>query len=174
MRKIYGNSESPWVDHPWWENAALTWYFLKDVVLKFAEDATVEDWPTLSSGGASDVQLGGGSMAGGRSPTKRFADLPEDERNFWISKEMENIYTPEVRIAPQYIFNSYHPVTSRFQHDTWEAGKYVLAFNGVLSSTSPTVIRLLYGNYYREACRLNAVEHLCVPIQETLPWLQST
>eukprot|EP00392_Amoebophrya_sp_AT5.2_P015903 g16126.t1 len=49
---------------------------------------------------------------------------------------------------------------------------YVLAFNGVLSSTSPTVIRLLYGNYYREACKLNRVEDQCVPIVETLPWLQ--
>ena len=47
---------------------------------------------------------------------------------------MDDIYTPEVRIAPQHIFNSYHPITSRFMHDTWEEGKYVLAFNGVLSS----------------------------------------
>ncbi|CAD7968025.1 unnamed protein product [Amoebophrya sp. A25] len=86
---------------------------------------------------------------------------------------MENIYTPEVRIAPQHIFNSYHPVTSRFQHDTWEPGKYVLAFNGVLSSTSPTVIRILYGNYYRQACELNNVQEECIPVVETLPWLQS-
>jgi hypothetical protein len=107
------------------------------------------------------------------APPKIFNELPEEEKIYYISKEMENIYTPQVRIAPQWVFNSYHPVTSRFQHDTWEPGKYVLAFNGVLSSTSPTVIRMLYGNYYREACEINNVMDQCIPVKETLPWLQS-
>jgi len=26
MKQIWGNEKSPWIDHPWWENAALTWY----------------------------------------------------------------------------------------------------------------------------------------------------
>ncbi len=91
--------------------------------LTFVEDESLESWPTLSSGGAAGIQLGGGMN---NAPQQRsFSSLPEEERNYWISKEMENIYTPEVRIAPQHIFNSYHPVTSRFQHDTWEAGKYL-------------------------------------------------
>lgn len=104
---------------------------------------------------------------------KSFSALGEEERAYYISKETDNICTLEVRIAPQWVFNSYHPVTSRFQHDTWEPGKYVLAFNDVRSSTSPAVIRMLYGNYYQEACRLNQFEHLCVKETETLPWLQS-
>ena len=32
---------------------------------------------------------------------------------------------------------------------------------------------MLYGNYYRKACEINKVEHLCIPVRETLPWLQS-
>ncbi len=29
MRTVWGDAKtSPWVDHPWWENAALTWYIL--------------------------------------------------------------------------------------------------------------------------------------------------
>eukprot|EP00392_Amoebophrya_sp_AT5.2_P015900 g16123.t1 len=123
MRQVWGDPKtSPWIDHPWWENAALTWYFLKDVPRTFVNDDTLESWPTLSSGGASGIQLGG-SAGGGYQQQKTFAELGEEEKNYWISKEMENIYTPEVRIAPQHVFNSYHPVTSRFQHDTWEPGK---------------------------------------------------
>jgi hypothetical protein len=42
MGIIWGDSKtSPWVDHPWWENAALTWHFLKDVVLKISS-ATIQ------------------------------------------------------------------------------------------------------------------------------------
>jgi len=179
MRTIYGDAKtSPWVDHPWWENAALTWNFLKDVSQRFSTTEftqKLEAWPALARDtGAGNLNGVIGQQSGQQQQQRLFSELPEEERNYWISKEMEDIYTPEVRIAPQNIFNSYHPVTSRFQHDTWEAGKFVLAFNGVLSSTSPTVIRMLYGNYYRQSCELNQIEHLCIPVKETLPWLQST
>jgi len=73
--------------------------------------------------------------------------------------------------SPQGEFNSYHPATSHFQHDTWESGKFVLAFNGVLSNTSPKVVQALYGNYYELACQMNDVQEQCIAIQEPLPWL---
>lgn len=85
--------------------------------------------------------------------------------------DMQGIYPSEVRLAPQSEFNSYHPATSHFLHDTWEPGKFALAFNGVLSNTSPTVIRVLYGNYYELACQLNEVQSKCVQVEKALPWL---
>ncbi|CAK9096479.1 unnamed protein product [Durusdinium trenchii] len=104
LQRIWGSDTSPWIDHPWWENAAFTWQFLKDNAKKFAlED--LEDW-----------------AAKGKD-------------------DMWGVYPDEVRVAPQSHFNSYHPITSRFQHDTWEEGKFVIAFNGVLSASSPTVVR---------------------------------
>merc|ERR1711988_1936954 len=81
--------------------------------------------------------------------------------------DMEGIYPPEVRLAPQSEFNSYHPATSQFMHDTWAPGKFALAFNGVLSNTSPAIIESLYAKYYELACRLNKVESVCVPVEET-------
>eukprot|EP00434_Breviolum_minutum_P023036 symbB.v1.2.020324.t1/scaffold1699.1/size108456/9 len=66
---------------------------------------------------------------------------------------MWGVYPNQVRLAPQSHFNSYHPITSRFQHDTWEEGKFVIAFNGVLSASSPTVHR------YRKAQQLE-FDHL--------------
>uniref|UniRef100_A0A7S1WT83 Uncharacterized protein n=1 Tax=Alexandrium catenella TaxID=2925 RepID=A0A7S1WT83_ALECA len=131
LRRVWGPTDSVWTDHPWWENAAILWNFLKDNSQKFR---------------AGD-------------PGPEGAD------------DMQDIYPAEVRLAPQSEFNSYHPATSHFLHDTWEPGKFALAFNGVLSNTSPTVIRVLYGNYYELACRLNEVEDKCVEVERALPWL---
>ncbi|CAK9074461.1 unnamed protein product [Durusdinium trenchii] len=47
-----------------------------------------------------------------------------------------SIYPEEVRILPQFEMNSYHPATAQSLHDAWAPGKFVLAFNGVLSNTS--------------------------------------
>jgi len=134
LRKVWGPVDSVWTDHPWWENAAILWNFLKDNSQKFRGEDTA-----VSSGGDAD--------------------------------DMQDIYPAEVRLAPQSEFNSYHPATSHFLHDTWEPGKFALAFNGVLSNTSPEVIRVLYGNYYELACRLNEVQDKCVQVEKALPWL---
>merc|ERR1712050_730877 len=132
MQRVWGPSDSIWTDHPWWENAAILWNFLKDNARKFRDD-----------------------------------DKPDGSGD-----DMEDLYPREVRLAPQYEFNSYHPATSHFLHDTWEAGKFALAFNGVLSNTSPDVIRVLYGNYYEESCRLNNVQDQCVVVEDAFPWLR--
>ncbi|CAE7498897.1 unnamed protein product [Symbiodinium sp. CCMP2592] len=42
----------------------------------------------------------------------------------------DDVYPKEVRILPQFEFNSYHPATAQMLHDTWMPGKFVLAFNG--------------------------------------------
>ncbi|CAK9053620.1 Hypothetical protein SCF082_LOCUS29192, partial [Durusdinium trenchii] len=156
LQRIWGSDTSPWIDHPWWENAAFTWQFLKD-------------WQTRCSLGSthsvSMEDLEDDPMAlwkisvehFWRDNAKKFAleDLED-----WAAKgkdDMWGVYPDEVRVAPQSHFNSYHPITSRFQHDTWEEGKFVIAFNGVLSASSPTVVRILYGNYYQRACDLNHV-----------------
>merc|ERR1719469_1188059 len=36
LGRAWGDDNSPWIDHPWWENAAFTWEFLKDKARKFA------------------------------------------------------------------------------------------------------------------------------------------
>lgn len=133
LRRVWGDRDSPWITHPWWENAAFAWEFLKDNPRKFA----TEDHST-------------------------WAMRDEDD--------LTGVYPAEVRVAPQSHFNSYHPITSRFLHDTWEEGKFVIAFNGVLSGSSPTVVRVLYGTYYQTACQLNGLEHRCVPVEPALPW----
>mmetsp|Transcript_79338 Transcript_79338/g.220714 ORF Transcript_79338/g.220714 Transcript_79338/m.220714 type:complete len:488 (-) Transcript_79338:91-1554(-) len=135
LRNVWGPDDSIWTDHPWWENAAILWNFLKDNSQKFRDG----DLPAGAEGAAED--------------------------------DMDGIYPTEVKLAPQSEFNSYHPATSHFLHDTWEEGKFALAFNGVLSNTSPTVIQALYGNYYELACELNQVEDQCVAVEEVLPWL---
>eukprot|EP00931_Biecheleriopsis_adriatica_P104681 TRINITY_DN79321_c0_g1_i1.p1 TRINITY_DN79321_c0_g1~~TRINITY_DN79321_c0_g1_i1.p1 ORF type:complete len:454 (-),score=80.89 TRINITY_DN79321_c0_g1_i1:15-1376(-) len=127
LQRVWGAEESPWINHPWWENAAIAWQFLKENPRKFASE-DLEAW------------------------AKRGED------------DLIGVYPQEVRIAPQSHFNSYHPITSRFQHDTWEEGKFVIAFNGVLSGSSPTVVQTLYGNYYLKACQLNHIEHECVSL----------
>jgi len=140
LRKVWGPADSVWIDHPWWENAAILWAFLKDNSQKFR---------------GGDTHLATNSL----------------ENN---ADDMHDIYPVEVRLAPQAEFNSYHPATSHFLHDTWEPGKFAIAFNGVLSNTSPTVIRVLYGNYYELACRLNEVQDQCVEVEQTLPWLSES
>ncbi|CAE6912212.1 unnamed protein product [Symbiodinium sp. CCMP2592] len=107
FERVWGGDDSPWINHPWWENAAIAWQFLKDNPRKFASE-DLEEW----------------------------AAKGEDD--------LHGVYPPEVRVAPQSHFNSYHPITSRFQHDTWEEGKFVIAFNGVLSASSPTVVLGLF------------------------------
>lgn len=138
LQKVWGQENSVWTDHPWWENAAILWNFLKDNSQKFRET----DLATIGH-----VEMSS-----------------EDD--------MEDIYPAEVRLAPQMEFNSYHPATSHFLHDTWEPGKFAIAFNGVLSNTSPAVIAALYGNYYAMSCRLNGVEDKCVAVEEAFPWLK--
>ena len=41
----------------------------------------------------------------------------------------------------------------------------MIAFSGVLSSTSPLVIRVIYSNYYRMFCEYQNVTDECVEIQ---------
>ena len=110
-----------------------------------------------------------------------WSDLPQKFRDIqhsiWALPEnsdrdtMDGIYPSAVRVAPQGEFNSYHPVTSRMVADTWMPGKFVIAFNGVISSSSPNVARELYGRYYELFCKLNAVQHLCIRVRDFLPWL---
>uniref|UniRef100_A0A7S4QH46 Uncharacterized protein n=1 Tax=Alexandrium monilatum TaxID=311494 RepID=A0A7S4QH46_9DINO len=138
LQRVWGPVDSVWIDHPWWENAAILWNFLKDNSQKFRAGDTAALSGEAGSGSADDMQ---------------------------------DIYPPEVRLAPQSEFNSYHPATSHFLHDTWEAGKFAIAFNGVLSNTSPEVIKVLYGNYYELACRMNEVQDKCVQVEKALPWL---
>lgn len=123
LHAVYGERDSVWIDHPWWENAAFSNIFLGNL-----------PWKGIST------------------------------HNF--TSDMERIYPPGVRVAPQDLFNSYHPITSRiFMHDTWEEGKFVLAFSGCISGSSPTVTQMLYVNYYRIMCEINNVaENLCVKI----------
>lgn len=132
LGRVWGAEDSPWIHHPWWEQASIGWEFLKDNPRKFLSEDHF-DW----------------------------AEGDDD---------LVGVYPAEVRVAPQSHFNSYHPITSRFLHDTWEDGKFVIAFNGVLSGSSPTVVRVLYGTYYQTACRLNDIESQCVPIDPVFPW----
>jgi len=136
LERVWGLPDSPWINHPWWENAAIGWEFLKDLPRKFLH----EDLSAFAASGKDDL-LG--------------------------------IYPEEVRVAPQSHFNSYHPITSRFLHDTWEEGKFVLAFNGVLSGSSQAVVNALYGTYYQKACELNGVVSRCTSVDPVLPWYQA-
>jgi hypothetical protein len=76
---------------------------------------------------------------------------------------MDGIYPTGIIAIPQIEINSYHPITSRvFMHDNYEIGKFVLAFSGVKSGSSPAVVKVLYGNYFRLMCELNNVkDELC-------------
>eukprot|EP00927_Polykrikos_kofoidii_P019928 TRINITY_DN19351_c0_g1_i1.p1 TRINITY_DN19351_c0_g1~~TRINITY_DN19351_c0_g1_i1.p1 ORF type:complete len:488 (+),score=71.95 TRINITY_DN19351_c0_g1_i1:69-1532(+) len=134
LEKVWGPPDSAWIEHPWWENAAIIWSFLKDNSEKFR--AGVD--PSVDGAKAD---------------------------------EMDGIYPPQVLLCPQWEFNSYHPATSRFLHDTWEEGKFAIAFNGVLSATSPEVIKVLYGNYYELSCRLNNIQDKCETVEDALPWM---
>ena len=127
LGRVYGHNDSPWIDHPWWENAAFSHEFL------------------------------------GGLPSRV---MNEEFRFFKIdSDDMANIYPEGVRVAPQDVFNSYHPITSRiFMHDTWEEGKFVLAFSGCVSGSSPAVTQTLYVNYYRIMCEINNVKDQCIDV----------
>ncbi|KAF4675161.1 hypothetical protein FOL47_008168 [Perkinsus chesapeaki] len=119
LTEVYGGSTSPWINHPWWENAAFSHWFLGSNYQRLANENHIEFMREAAS-------------------------------------DMDGIYPEKVIVAPQVDFNSYHPITSRiFQHDTWEPGKFVLAFSGVQQASSPTVVSVLYGNYYRIMCRIN-------------------
>merc|ERR1712217_480860 len=133
LGRVWGGEDSPWINHPWWENAAFAWEFLKRNPQKFQYEDHFE-----------------------------WAEQGDDD--------LTGVYPAEVRVAPQSHFNSYHPITSRFLHDTWEEGKFVIAFNGVLSASSPAVVRALYGTYYKTACLLNGIEDTCERIDPVLPW----
>ena len=78
--------------------------------------------------------------------------------------DMVGIYPVGVVVAPQYEFNSYHPITSRVSmHDNWEPGKFVLAFSGCKSGSSPQVVKALYESYYFHMCKLNNLVGECIP-----------
>jgi len=144
LRNAWGPDQSSWTDHPWWENAAILWNLLKVNSEKFRGEDHVKVFEGMRS---ENPQEG--------------SDDPD---------ELEGIYPTEVRLAPQGEFNSYHPATSHFMHDTWETGKFVLSFNGVLSNTSPSVIGVLYSNYYALSCELNNLGNQCVTVEDLFPW----
>jgi len=133
LDRVWGGDNSPWINHPWWENAAFGWEFLKDNPQQFVNEDQA-----------------------------KWAETGQDD--------MLGVYPSQVRVAPQSHFNSYHPITSRFLHDTWEEGKFVIAFNGVLSASSPAVVQTLYGTYYQTACHLNNIESQCVQVSSGAPW----
>lgn len=135
LDRVWGGDNSPWINHPWWENAAFGWEFLKHIPKEFASEDLVE-----------------------------WAKTNEDD--------LLGVYPSQVRVAPQSHFNSYHPITSRFLHDTWEEGKFVIAFNGVRSASSDAVVQVLYGTYYHTACQLNNIESQCLPASGLMPWDQ--
>ncbi|CAE8662326.1 unnamed protein product, partial [Polarella glacialis] len=86
LRRVWGPQDSIWVDHPWWENAAIIWDLLRANSEKFRDGAAASD---------SDVD------------------------------DLDGVYPPEVRIMPQWEFNSYHPATAQSMHDTWLPGNKV-------------------------------------------------
>eukprot|EP00435_Cladocopium_sp_Y103_P052437 s556_g16.t1 len=53
LRRVWGSDDSPWINHPWWENAAFTWQFLKDNPQKFAfedlEELSLSERSTIST-----------------------------------------------------------------------------------------------------------------------------
>lgn len=128
LERVYGNPSSPWIDHPWWENAAFSHEFLGTLAVRMA----FEDFSYVSE---------------------------EDD--------MEGIYPKGVKVAPQTLFNSYHPITSRVvMHDNWEPGKFVLAFSGCKSGSSSAVVKVLYTNYYRIMCDINNITNNCLTVNE--------
>jgi len=137
LQRVWGPEDSVWTNHPWWEQAAMSWDFWSDLALRF-RDADHDEW----------------AQKAGRE-----------------AEPMDGIYPEPVRIAPQVEFNSYHPITSRFLADTWSAGKFVLAFNGVNAGSSPNVARELYSRYYEVFCDLNRVQHRCIKVANFMPWL---
>eukprot|EP00933_Yihiella_yeosuensis_P024820 TRINITY_DN19245_c0_g1_i1.p1 TRINITY_DN19245_c0_g1~~TRINITY_DN19245_c0_g1_i1.p1 ORF type:complete len:326 (-),score=37.94 TRINITY_DN19245_c0_g1_i1:14-991(-) len=123
----------------------------------------------------------------GKNSEKHRYGIPDHSKD-----DLDGIYPSEVRIMPQWEFNSYHPATAQSLHDSWIPGKFALAFNGVLSNTSPEIVKVLYGNYYELACELNGMPIFnqrmnsmnrdssnsnskmppCVEVEQPLPWLE--
>jgi len=70
LRQVWGPDDSTWVKHPWWENAAILWNFLKDNSEKFRNEDQLALFPDDlgASGEAQD--------------------------------DMDGIYPQEVRLAP--------------------------------------------------------------------------
>lgn len=131
LKNVYGPPLSPWINHPWWENAAFSHEFLGQLYDR-----------------ASRVNF-----------TR--SRLGEDD--------MDGVYPPGIKVIPQTVMNSYHPITSRLvMHDNYEVGKFVLAFSGCTSGSSPTVVKFLYGNYYRLMCEINRIGDKCIPVEELL------
>eukprot|EP00919_Chromeraceae_sp_WS-2016_P064188 GHVR01151880.1.p1 GENE.GHVR01151880.1~~GHVR01151880.1.p1 ORF type:complete len:447 (-),score=57.37 GHVR01151880.1:43-1188(-) len=136
LQKVWGDTDNPWIEHPWWENAAMAYEYLKDLHKIFIN----EDHHTHMTTSNNDY--------------------------------MSGIYPKGVVVLPQWEVNSYHPITSRFQHDTWEPGRFILSFSGCPSHSSTEVMNHLYGNYYRKACELNAhvLGGVCPLLIERDPW----
>merc|ERR1712046_260138 len=38
LSRVWGGDHSPWINHPWWENAAFAWEFLKGNARQFASE----------------------------------------------------------------------------------------------------------------------------------------
>ena len=130
LKRVYGQPDSPWIDHPWWENAAFSNEFLGTLATRAAN-----------------------------------FDFGNDDS----SDVMDGIYPSGIKVVPQRVCNSYHPITSRvIMHDNWEPAKFVLAFSGCTSGSSPSVVKALYANYYRLMCQLNDVQDQCITIDELL------
>lgn len=128
LEEVYGQDDSVWIHHPFWEQASMHHAFLGGLASRIFE----------------------GSQP--RNPTKPDMDL---------------IYPDGVVVAPQYEFNSYHPISSRLtMHDNWEPGKFVIAFSGCKSGSSQAVVNMLYRAYYELMCRINEVGNECVPMDE--------
>eukprot|EP00927_Polykrikos_kofoidii_P051675 TRINITY_DN45466_c0_g1_i1.p1 TRINITY_DN45466_c0_g1~~TRINITY_DN45466_c0_g1_i1.p1 ORF type:complete len:451 (+),score=31.73 TRINITY_DN45466_c0_g1_i1:69-1421(+) len=138
LRRAWGPDNSPFINHTWWEQAALAHELLGTNHQRFRE-----------------VTYGKQSVSG----------LGPDN---WMT-----VYPPQVRVAPQFEMNSYHPISSRLDGETWAPGKFVLSFNGVQSLTGPTVARTLQSTYYQLFCQLNNVEDRCEQLGDSLlePWL---
>merc|ERR1711920_326901 len=79
-------------------------------------------------------------------------------------------YPEQVRILPQREMNSYHPISSRLEGETWAPGKFILSFNGVKSLSGQVVIETLVANYYEVFCKLNGLHSECV--EETVSFFK--
>ena len=61
------------------------------------------------------------------------------------------------------------PATPDGLHHCYNKGDFVIAFNGVASASSPTIMRALYGEYYRQWCLAHEIDN-CWETDEFLPW----
>ncbi|CAE6958165.1 unnamed protein product, partial [Symbiodinium sp. KB8] len=91
LRRVWGKQDSIWISHPWWENAAMIWDLLRFNSEKFRHGLGEDVYPKE----APETRLGEGEK-GGRS-------------------------RKQVRILPQFEFNSYHPATAQLGTQLWGA-----------------------------------------------------